>query len=650
MRFIFLIVFSFCFYISLFSGGDNNRKYIRAKDLFESGNYAEALKIYLDLYLKDSSNCNISYKVGTCYLNTGKDAKRALFFLQRASKRVSVNYNEFSYKEKAAPVKLFKLLGDALHLNYQFEDAILSYKKYLGSIIEDVIQVRAIEKKIRYCENGKTLIKSPVAVIIKNCGENINTAFQEYAPKLTSDRKTMFFTSKRPDNVGGKTYDGGQYFEDIYITRNKGGVWQKAENLGSPVNTMYNEAAVSVSADGQQMLIYKDDLGDGNIYFSSLQGTQWSVPVKLNSNINSKHWEPAACLSADGNTIYFVSDRPGGYGGTDIYKCIKTPKGDWGKAVNLGSVVNTEEDEHTPFIHADGQTLYFSSKGHKSIGGFDVFVSILDSERKKWSVPKNIGYPINTTGDDAFFILTTDKKSGFYSSSVLAEDGFGEKDIYEIFFAATETPALSLIKGQVKSCAGLCSEVEITVSDNKSGEVLAVYYPNSDNSEYSFILTAGKSHNVTFQAEGYMFCSVAEYSGEGFIEKDSSVCLQPIKQGSVAKLNNIYFDFDESRLRKNSLIELDRLYYFLENNKRIHAEISGYADSKGSDSYNLKLSHARAQSVVNYLIERGISASRLKAEGYGTTKNQSDMKIHKGTGLNPSERRVEVKIISIDKE
>lgn len=632
------------------------KKLERADELYKGGSFANALPLYLELFEADSANMNVSYKIGSIYLNKG-DHKKALPFLTKAASAASATYKD-DRKERKAPLSSLRLLADAYHLNYEFDLALGTYEKYKRALesarVHNVETFRELKRKIQICLNAKELVAHPADVKITNMEKNINSPYPDYAPRLSADQCTMIFTSRRPENVGGKTYDEGQYFEDIYIAtrKDKYSEWSPARNIGPPINTVGNEAAIGISADGQEILIYKDDMGDGNIYSSKLEGDKWTVPQKLNSNINSKFWEPAAFLSADGKTLYFVSDRPGGYGGTDIYKSKKTPSGDWGRAENLGPTINTPFDEYTPFLHPDGVTLFFSSKGHNTMGGYDVFFSrTLLSDNKIWLEPTNVGYPINTTADDAFYQVSPDKQWAYYSSS--REEGLGEKDNYTITFAEVKDEPLALVKGEMLDTnAQALQNMVITVIDNQTGEVVGVYHPNSKTGKYSFILTPGRSHNISYEAEGRLFYSENRYVSETttFNETFNPVNLPEIKPGAKMTLNNLFFDFDKSELNPASVTELNRIHNFLVKNPGVKIEISGFADSKGSDEYNLRLSQARAQSVVNYLAGKGISKARMKAIGYGEIKSSTattSQKTKDKTDGRASERRVELKVLEI---
>jgi outer membrane protein OmpA-like peptidoglycan-associated protein len=577
--------------------------------------------------------------------------KQALKFLKKATVSVSKNYDEESRKEKNAPTMAYRYLGDALHLNSEFDEAIKNYEIFKKEDAENksrhIQTYKEVDRKITMCKYAAQLSSAPDNVTVNNLGKNINSSYPDYCPRLSADQCTMIFTSKRPENTGNKTYDGGQYFEDIYIStrKDKNSPWTKAANIGWPINTVGNEAAIGISADGQEILIYKDDMGDGNIYSSHLEGDTWTVPAKLNSNVNSKFWEPAAFLSADGNTLYFVSDRPGGHGGTDIYMSKRTPGGDWGRAINLGPKINTEEDEYSPFIHPDGITLYFSSKGHKGIGGYDVFFSrMIGHNEKTWEEPVNVGYPVNTPGDDAFYMVSPDKQRAYYTSS--REGGEGEKDNYVIAFNDVKepAPALSLVKGAVLDTNKQAPKnVVITIVDSETGQVIGSYKPNIKTGKYAVVLTPGNT--ISYDADSTVFYSPKNgVVNNTYNEIDNNVTLPQMSVGSKVTLNNIFFDFDKSKLRTNSTAELERLYVYLKKYPTIKVEIAGYADSKGTEDYNKKLSYDRALSVVNYLAGKGIDKKRMVAMGYGESyTGVASAKVKE----DEKERRVELKILAI---
>jgi outer membrane protein OmpA-like peptidoglycan-associated protein/tetratricopeptide (TPR) repeat protein len=631
----------------------------KAESLTNGGNtykagYSKALPLFLELYKIDPSNMNLAFKIGVCYQSSKKESAKAIPYFSKATTSVTDNYNGSSFKEKNAPFVSYKFMGDAYHLNYEFDKAIEAYNKIIFVIQDNNKNKEAIAEtkhKIEICKNGKILVANPTHIKIQNLGNEINSSFADYSPVISADQKTIFFTSRRPETTGGQKDEEGNNMEDIYMSAKTEKGWSKALNIGTDINTEWHEATVGISPDGQTILIYKDDNGDGNIYTTSLDGDRWSKPVKLNDNINSKYWEPSAFISADGRTLYFTSDRPGGFGGRDLYSSHRDFDGDWEKAVNMGANINTPFDEDAPFIHPDGVTLSFSSNGHNTMGGFDIFTS-LSSDEGNWSEPVNVGYPINTTDDDIYYVVSPDNRKAYFSS--FREGGIGEKDNYSgTFLDRKETP-LTLVKGTVNDESGKAAKkVTITVTDNETGQVKGRYSSNSKTGEFLFILTPGKNYNITYQSEGHLFYSenIEIPKKSNYYEIKKEVNLNPIVVGSKIILNNIFFDFDKATLRPLSNVELNNLVLLLKSNPNLQVEISGHTDSKGDDAYNQKLSEERAQAVVDNLIKAGISADKMKAKGYGKTRPVSNNKKANGAD-NPLgrqlNRRVEFTITKIN--
>lgn len=616
--------------------------------------YADALPLFVNLYKKDPTNMNLVFKIGVCYQGTRRYRTKAIPYLSKAVSSVSADYSGSSYKEKKAPLIAYKFLGDAYHVNYQFDKAITAYEKYIALMAEnnsDKDQVSEVNRKIEMCKTAKVLTANPIKIKLQNLGATVNSNSGDYSSVLSADQKTIFFTSRRQETTGNQKDADGNFMEDIYTsTKTKTG-WSKAQNIGAPINTEWHEATVGISPDGQTILIYRDDMGDGNIYSTSLNGDVWSAPVKLNDNINTKHWEPSAFISADGTKLYFTSDKPGGYGGRDLYVSKREFGGDWEKAVNMGAGINTEYDEDAPFIHPDGVTLYFSSNGHNTMGGFDIFSSFL-LNGGTWSAPVNVGYPINTTDDDIFFVISPDGRTAYFSS--FREGGVGEKDNYMATFPSAKAKPLTLIKGNVIDESGdPAKNAVITVTDNETEQVVGVYKANAKSGAFLFILTPGKNYNITYQASGHLFYSenVEIKKATNYYEINKAIKLNPITVGSKIVLNNIFFDFDKATLRPLSNVELKNLVTLMRSNPNLKVEISGHTDSKGDNEYNRKLSEERAKAVVNKLVENGISADRFKAKGYGeNTPSVSNTKTDgtddpEGRQLN---RRVELTITEIN--
>ncbi len=618
---------------------------------FDHEDYTLALSEYLEIYKKDSLNANLQFKIGECYMHSAREKEKAIPYLELAVQKVNKNY-KIKTKEKSAPVTAYLLLGNAYQKNYQFDLAKSMYESYLNEVPSDSVES---DRLIAQCVYAKILIANPVDLIVGNISNKVNGKFADYAPVMSVDEKTLLFTSRREGSTGGMQKDETMYREDIYMcTKGSDGEWSEPKNIAN-INSEFNEATVGLSVDGQQVLFYSDKTVDGNgdIYISKLNGDDWGTPTILPSPINTKSQEPDACFSADGNILYFVSDRKGGYGGFDIYMVKKLPNGEWSFPQNLGGKINTPYNDRAPFMHPDGVTLFFCSEGHKSMGGYDIFQSMQD-ENGAWTDAENIGYPINTTDDDVFYGTSADGKRSYYSS--FREDGYGEKDIYLITLPKKAETALTVMGGvfRLEGANGKIPEnAQIVVTDNETGDIVGIYKPNSKTGKYLFVLPAGKNYNVTYEAEGYLFKSenliVPEKSEFSTIQ--SEIKLSPIEAGQAIILNNIFFDFDKATITPESKTELDKLFRLLVNNPSMKVEIQGHTDSKGNDDYNKRLSQERSESVVKFLVAKGINKSQLSAKGYGETKpiakntNDDGSDNPEGRKLN---RRTEMKILSTE--
>lgn len=570
--------------------------------------YGKALDSYIPANKFNPNNAELNAKIGHCYLKSSNRSE-ALGYLKKAFKLDPQIDGYFIY-----------LLGNAHHLNNEFDEAIKNYKlaKTNGSKMEPQLNSMA-DKKITECTSGKKLVKTPVNVKIESLEGTINTEYEEYVPIITADESEIFFTSRRPNTTGGSMDIGlGDFYEDIYYSKKEKGKWTSAVNLGMPVNSQFHDATVGLSLDGQKLFLYRDNKkGDGNIYASEKQGDKWTDPKELPEPINSKYQETSACYSFDGSTIYFVSDRPDGKGGKDIYKATKDAKGVWGNAENLGSVINTKDDEDAVFLHPDGKTLYFSSQGHGSMGGFDVFKSTYD--KGKWSAPQNIGYPINTSDDDVCFALTASGDYGYYTSIKL--EGKGKRDVYKVtFLDELNKPKLTLLKGTITDKkTGEPLQATIEIYDNDNGKLIGTFESNSTTGKYMVSLPAGVNYGISVKAPGYLF-----YSENFNIAKDAAfkevvkdIALDKLEVGKKVVLKNIFYDYNKASLTSSSYNELGKVIELLNGNPKIKIEISAHTDSRGSDGYNDKLSQERAQSCVDYLLSKNIDKSRLIAKGYG---------------------------------
>lgn len=628
--------------------------------------YKMALYHYFAANQFNPNNALLNFRMGKCYLYSSNKLK-SITFLEKAYKLNPNIDPEIRY-----------LLGKAYHLGMQWDKAIVEFKAFQKSLNHgdsgETALIAIADKHIEECMTGKELVKKPVRVFIDNVGAEINTQYSDYAPVISADESVMLFTSRRPTTTGGKMDpEINEYFEDIYMSTKDGDKWTTAVNMGSPINTDDHDANSGLSADGQKFLIYIGK-NNGDLYEAELKGTVWSKPERMNKNINTEYHESSACYSADGKSVYFVTNKPEeGLGDRDIYVSTKDEKGKWGKAVNLGPVINTKGSEEGVYIHPDGKTLYFSSNGHKTMGAHDIFKSVL--ENGQWSTPENIGYPVNTTDDDVFFVISASGKHGYYASS--NDKGLGEKDIYQITFLGPEKPMilnnednllasltapvketviaptivikqaqLTILKGVITDALTQKPlEATIEIIDNQKNEVIASFTSNSSSGSYLVSLPAGKNYGIAVKKTDYLFHSenfdIPMTAAFQEIVKD--VALKNVAVGSKIILKNIFFDYGKATLRPESTNELQRLIKLLNDLPSLKIEISGYTDSRGSAEFNQKLSENRSKSVVDYLVQNGIAADRLTFVGFGKEQPIATNDTDEGRQMN---RRTEFKILS----
>lgn len=529
----FIILLNFNSYAQ--SKSDRLYKEKIAGETLNNGQFRKALQLYLELDSLNRQSTNYNYEIGLCYINL-QDNNLALPYLLKCME------NPERY-----PDALYFYTGKAYHLSHMMDSAITNYQRFKNKLKEGKSKkfleknkhaLDQIDREIDMCEYGKVLMINSKNIRIKNLGATINSPYPDYGVVISADESEIFFTSTRPGTTGGliDESDGlGLYYEDIYYTRKTNDGWSEPKNLGAPVNTNSNDASISLSADGQKLLIYRSEKNNllsktsGNLYITTLKGSEWSVPEKLPDIINGKGRVTGASLSADERVLYFSSDREGGYGGMDLYRVRKLPNGEWAMPQNLGPEINTPYDEDSPFIHPDGKTLYFSSNGLKTMGGFDVFVSQLNEDQNTWSKPENVGYPISTAHDDIHLAWSADGKKVYFSS--YRSDGYGDKDIY---YAEMEKEEANLIvlKGIVTdSTSRVPMEALITVKDVSTNEVVGVFNSNSESGRYLVVLPEGKNYVFTIEAEDYIECSevinVPQLGGFEVIDKNIQLCAKP---------------------------------------------------------------------------------------------------------------------------
>lgn len=464
-----------------------------AEYLFNESRYQLALPILLRLATKYPTNSIINEYLGLSYMYKPDEHEKAIGYLEKVQLNESQN------------PRIMYHMAEAYALVYKFDEAIAYYKKYLAQNPNSK-EGKGVDQRIERCKNGKDFLKTPANVIITNLGSSINTDDAEYVPVISADESVMTYTYRGKKSQGGlmnEKYEqdpDGEYYEDIYITYRIGNNWTDPEPI-TAINNLGHDASIAISPDGQNLFVYKNSPSDmGDIYMSTLSGADWGAATILKGDINTnKYWEGSATISPDGNILYFVTDRPGGYGGRDIYQAELQFDGSWSNIRNLGPEINTSDDEDAPFMHQDGKILHFSSTGHNSIGGYDIFSTVLQKDGT-WSKATNLGYPINTSDDDKYYVVTADGKNAYYSSAKIG--GYGNQDIYKI------TPGLQNYKSVLFLCKGVTTyndkpvqaQLEVRVSDTKA--TYGKFKSNSKSGKYLTSLPSNNNYDLIFTYEG----------------------------------------------------------------------------------------------------------------------------------------------------
>ncbi|GAB3996398.1 hypothetical protein GCM10028807_38840 [Spirosoma daeguense] len=502
----------------------------------------------------------------------------------------------------------------------KYSEALPYLEKYQALFAPQSAQAKRIARQISIARFGLEAIQHPQAVEPKPISSVLQTTPSQYFPVLTADEQTLVFTALKPEGD-----------EDLMVATFNGEVWSPPVSLSPDINTPENEGTASLSADGRTLVFTacqgRKGFGSCDLYVSHKTGNDWSTPENLGSTINTRYYESQPALSADGRRLYFVSDRPGGKGQRDLWQSDLNSDDTWAEPVNLGAPVNTPFNEASPFIHANGQSLFFASDGHVGLGGYDLFVA--DRNTSGWSAPTNLGYPINTSEDQASLFVAANGTRAYYSFEE-QKDGVSQKSRLYAFdlpeSLRDRVKPVSYLKGVVadaKSKKPLPAFVELV--DLKTNQVVSRVQADAQTGQYTAVLPSGGEYALYVSVPGYLFKSLSfdftqKTKGDGLA---LSVPLEPVAAGSSANetLNNLFFESGRYDLADKSRTELDRLSAFLQANPTLNVEISGHTDDKGDAAANLTLSQKRAQSVAAYLSKAGITSTRIKAVGYGETKS-----------------------------
>lgn len=618
-----------------------NKLYEQAKELYDQHKLVAMEKVLLEAVERDPNYIEAQTLLAYCLLDQGKysDAK------MRLKEAIERNAN-------AIPNNLYFLAE--LELNDgEYESAQKHYKQFLATNPRDPSVFQKSNRGLDVAHFSLQLKNNPVPFDPINLGSSINTELDEYFPCLTVDGSTILYTRRllNPNAPQG-------FNEDFYTSSKDSTNWKLSVNIKDPINTLFNEGAPSLAADGQLLFFTACELfgdygagrkgfGSCDIFYTLRGNKNWIKPRNLGQTINTNHWETQPSFSSDGKTLFFIRGKRtrSGVRKGDIYTTQLGPDGYWTKPIPLGPQINTVGNEESVFIHPDGKTLYFSSDGHLGMGGLDIFKSTLGNDGN-WSKPENLGYPINTHKSENSLLVAADGKLAYFASD--REDGFGGLDLYHFELPEHLKPnPVSYFAGKIfdkETKQPLGARFELI--DLKTGELIVESFSNKGNGEFLITLPMGRDYALNASKDGYLF-----YSDNFSLENNSdntpvkkNIPMQAISIGEAIVLKNIFFETNKFELKNESKIELNKLVQFLKTNNSIKIEIGGHTDSVGSEINNLTLSENRAKSVATYLESKGIVITRIISKGYGAAKpidsNETELE-------RANNRRTEFKIIGI---
>ncbi|WP_232058464.1 OmpA family protein [Nibribacter ruber] len=616
----------------------STRQLIRSGDkLFEQTNFRAALPFYERALEREPDNAKALYRAGISLIAFDKE---------KASEYI---YKAYSLKPRVEDDVLY-WLGRVDLVNYEFDKAIQhaqEYQKTLGK--RDIEGKEQATLLVQHARNAKKEVASPRDVFVKNLGPTVNTPFSEHSPVISKDNNYLLFTSRGQNTTGGKEADDGEYFEDIFETRRLGpDTWETPRSLSGVLNGTGHDASIQLIDNDSKLLLYRQD-ENGDIFVSSREGGDWGKPAKLNRNINSRDFESDAYVTADGQTIYFSTNRFSENGDLDIYYAKRDKNGEWGEPKNFGNGVNTGFDEDSPYFTPDGLTMYFSSRGHTTMGGYDIFTIKYDTVARRWSRPVNVGYPINTPDDDTYYRLSGDGSLAYLSSYRMG--GYGEKDIYTINYIKN-----AIVRGHVYSLrdSSIIPGVELVFTGKTAAgaplEYRDVTKPDSGN--YQVTVLSLRPYTITLSKDGATLATEQfevplSLSDTTVVEKDFYIDFvggSSIDVSSYA-FKKIYFDTDKYDLRPESIRELDNIVRIMKANPDLRISVDGHTDSRMPDSYNMLLGENRANAAYEYLIQQGVPANRLISRSYGERRPIAPNNSAENMQLN---RRTEFTIIKGD--
>lgn len=614
-----------------FSQSKADKDFEKARNYFIEGKDDRAEELLQKIKSKNPDYYPAYLALGEMYFAKGNlDAsKHNLLYVVRNDEKYDLN--------------AYRTLANIYEREKKLDSALACLESYLRFVVDNERNRKKIDEvshKADCIRFRKQALLNPVEFNPQNMGVNVNSENDEYLATMTADQSALLFTRQTPA-VSGKRPEEG-----FFISYKTGEQWQKAEMLPGVLNSGYNEGAACLSPDGRYIYFARcgapGGWGSCDIYRSERKGAFWSEPENLGANVNSESWDSQPSIASDGRTLFFVSNRKGGEGESDIYYSYLRDDGTWTKAKNCGAVINTPGKEMSPFIHPSNQMLYFSSDYHCGMGGLDIFFAKL--ENGKFSAPSNIGYPINTEADESSLIVSPQGDYAIYASK--QKDCRGGLDLYRFSLYEQARPiAVTYVKGLIRdSQTKKPVNAKFEIRNLENGRIVSSGISDKVNGEYLICLPVGADYAFSATAEGYLFHS------ESFSLSDAdasmpyarNIDLERINIGKSLVLKNIFFETGSSKLLKESFAELNTLIVLLMENPGLRVEIGGHTDNVGNAEYNMTLSQQRADAVKNYLVEKGIAANRLVSKGYGFSNPIADNDTEQNRAKN---RRTEIKII-----
>ena len=608
---------------------------------FEQENYRAAIPFYEKVLAKDPNNAKALFNAGISYMSYDKEkASDYIYKAQKLKPKVSKDVEYW--------------LGRVDHLNYNFDEAVAHFQAYNATLKKTDQRKEELAQLIQHSKNAKVQFNSPKDIFVKNLGPTVNTQYSEHSPVISSDDKLLIYTS-RGENVTGATGSvsdkknksiaaDGEYFEDIFEAKRLDDEnWEKPRSLSGVLNGKGHDASTQLFDNDTKLLMYRND-NNGDIFVADKSGGDWTAPKPLDANINSKSYEGDAFISPDGLTLYFATGKYSEDGTLDLYYSTRVAGGDFGPAKSLGGNINTKYDDDSPYLSKDGKTLYFSSRGHNTMGGYDIFKSEYDETARRWGPAQNMGYPINTPDDDSYYRLSPDGSYAYLSSYRIG--GYGEKDIYTINYIKNAN-----IVGKVfssKDSTTVIPGVELVFSGAQADKTALSFRDISKaDGAYQVAVLSGRTYQVAVSKDGknietQEFPVPVSTNDSTTITKNFYVNYIDTTSTNILASKNIYFDTDKYKLRPESITRLNEISQILTANVGINISIEGHCDSRNTDEYNMVLGQNRAEAAFNYLKKQGIAEARMTTVSYGERRPAAPNDSPENMQLN---RRDEFKVV-----